>query len=119
MRVGFASHFLNVILPQEKSIQLTKCIGKGFCLVHAYSTIINAAVKIGDNCTILHSITIGAGKGGVPVIGNNVYIGAGAIIIGGVKVGNNVKIGAGAIVVNDVPDNATVICEKAKIIVRL
>lgn len=118
IRVGFASHFLNVVLPQEKSVQLTRCIGNGFCLVHAYSTIINAAAKIGNNCTVLHSVTIGAGKGGAPVIGDNVYIGAGAIIIGGVKIGNNVKIGAGAIIVNDVPDNATAVCEKARIIVK-
>ena len=52
----------------------------------------------------------------MPIIGDNVYIGAGAIIIGKVHIGNNVKIGAGAIVVTDVPDNATAVCEKARII---
>lgn len=56
------------------------------------------------------------GKGGSPIIGNNVFIGAGATIIGNIRIGNNVKIGAGAIVVSDVPDNSTVVCEKARII---
>lgn len=54
----------------------------------------------------------------MPTIGDNVYIGAGAILIGGIKIGNNVKIGAGAIVVNDIPDNATVVCEKARVIIK-
>lgn len=74
--------------------------------------------KIGKNCTILHNVTIGAGRGGAPTIGDNVYIGAGALIIGGVTVGDNVKIGAGAIVVQDIPPNCTVVCEKAKILLR-
>lgn len=118
MRVGFVHHFLNRILRQEDSVQLSSNVGEGFCLVHAYTTIINGAARLGNNCTILHSVTIGGGKGGAPTIGNNVYIGAGAIIIGGVKVGDNVKIGAGAIVVNDVPDNSTVVCEKARVIIK-
>lgn len=56
--------------------------------------------------------------GGVPVIGNNCVLGAGAKIIGGVHVGNNVHIGANAVVVEDVPDNSTVVLEKSRIIVR-
>lgn len=91
-------------------------IGPGFALVHGFGTVINGSAVIGSNCTILHNVTIGGGHGGSPVIGDNVYIGAGAIIIGCVHVGNNVKIGAGAIVVDDVPDNCTVVCEKARIL---
>ena len=84
--------------------------------MHGFGTVINGSAVIGCNCTILHNVTIGGGHGGSPVIGDNVYIGAGAIIIGGVHVGNNVKIGAGAIVVEDIPDNSTVVCDKARII---
>lgn len=65
--------------------------------------------KIGCNCTILHNVTIGAGRGGAPTIGDNVYIGAGAIIIGDIKIGDNVKVGAGAVVFKDVPSNSTVV----------
>lgn len=63
-----------------------------------------------------HCVTIGVERTGVPVIGDNVTIGAGAIILGGVRIGNNVNIGAGAIVVDDVPDNTTVVCEKARVV---
>lgn len=116
MRIGLWSHILNVFLHEEHTILLSRHVGKGLCLIHSYSTIINGDAIIGENCTILHSVTIGGGKGGAPIIGNNVYIGAGAIIIGKVHIGNNVKIGAGAIVVEDIPDNATAVCEKARII---
>lgn len=73
-------------------------------------------MEIGRNCTIHQNVTIGDTKGGVPVLEDNVSIGAEAIIIGNIRIGNNVKIGAGAIVVDDVSDRATVVCSKAKII---
>ena len=56
--------------------------------------------------------------GGAPTIGSNCLIGAGAKIIGNVHVGNNVRIGANAIVVDDVPDNCTVVMNKPRVIVR-
>nr|WP_289696509.1 hypothetical protein [uncultured Duncaniella sp.] len=93
-------------------------MGEGFVLMHGFGTVINGSAVIGKNCTILHNATIGAGNGGSPVIGDNVYIGAGAIIIGNVIVGNNVKIGADAIVVENVPDGSTVVSQKSKIICR-
>lgn len=95
-----------------------KNIGKGFVLMHGIGTVLNTNISIGDNCTVLHNVTIGAGKSGVPRIGNNVYIGAGAIIIGGVSIGDNVKIGAGAIVVKNIPSNTTVVSEKPRIILH-
>lgn len=74
--------------------------------------------KIGKNCEIFQHVVIGQGKGGAPIIGNNVIIGAGAKLIGNIRIGNNVKIGAGCIVVEDIPDNATVVMPKARIIER-
>lgn len=71
---------------------------------------------IGTNVTIFHQVTIGEGNGGAPVIGDNVLIGAGAKILGGIKVGNNVRIGANCVVVDSVPDGATVVCQKARVI---
>ena len=56
--------------------------------------------------------------GGAPTIGNNCLIGAGAKIIGNVRIGNNVRIGANAIVVDDIPDNCTVVMNKPRVIVR-
>ena len=68
---------------------------------------------IGKNCNISHGITIGVintgNKKGCPVIGDNVYIGPGAKIIGRIMIGNNSAISPNSVVTNDVPDNATVV----------
>lgn len=77
--------------------------------------------KIGKNVTILQQVTIGLKDftgGGGPTIGNNVIIGVGAKIIGPITIGNNVKIGANCIVVQDIPDNATVVMQKPRIIIK-
>lgn len=73
---------------------------------------------IGENATIFHQVTIGEGNGGAPTIGDNVLIGAGAKIIGGITIGDNVKIGANCVVCEDVPSNSTVVLNKPRIIVR-
>lgn len=88
-------------------------------LPHGLNGIIvsNDAV-IGKHCHLYHQVTIGGGNGGSPVIGDNVLIGADAKIIGSVKIGNNVKIGVGCIVTIDVPDNATVVMDKLRIILH-
>lgn len=80
--------------------------------------IVSHNAVIGENCTIFHQVTIGEGRGGAPVIGNNVLIGAGAKVIGGICIGNNVKIGAGCVVTKDVPDDATVVSDGLRFIIR-
>lgn len=64
----------------------------------------------------MQGVTIGKNTKGSPVIGDNVFIGANALVIGKVVVGNNVCIGAGSVVVKDVPDNAVVVGNPARII---
>ena len=56
--------------------------------------------------------------GGAPTIGDNVYIGPGAKIFGAIHIGNNVRIGANCVVFEDVPDNATVVLPKPRIIIK-
>lgn len=80
-----------------------------------YGIIVGLDAKIGRNVTIFHQVTIAHGK---VVIGDNVLIGAGAKILPGVTIGNNVKIGANAVVNEDVPDNATVVLNKPRIILK-
>lgn len=72
-------------------------------------------VRIGANSIIYQQVTIA--QGGVKIL-NNVLIGAGAKILPGVSIGNNVKVGANAVVVEDVPDNATVVLPKPRIILK-
>lgn len=101
------------------SIPPTVIIGKGTKFAYGgIGLVIHARSIIGCNCMIGQGITIG-GKSGwyeVPVIGNNVEINAGVRILGPVKIGNNVIIGANAVVVKDVPDNCIVAGVPAKII---
>ncbi len=85
---------------------------------------ISSGAVIGKDCVIFHQVTIGSNtlndssKKGAPVIGNNVYIGAGAKIIGSVKIGDNCRIGANCVVVKDVPNNTTVVSQPARFIIK-
>jgi len=87
-------------------------IGGGLYLGHWGTIVINPKVKIGKNCNLAHGVTIGQtnrGKNaGVPEIGNDVWIGANAVIVGGIKIGNNVLIAPNSYVNHDVPDNSIV-----------
>lgn len=95
-------------------------IGKGFYIGHYGGIVISSLAIIGENCNIMQGVTIGAssrGKSkGVPVIGDYVYMGAGAKIIGNVKIGNHAAIGANAVVTKDIPDYGVVVGMPAKII---
>lgn len=95
-------------------------IGKGFYIGHFGCIVVNSQTVIGNNVNISQGVTIGAAnrgdKAGVSVIGDGVYIGPGAKIIGAIRIGNNVAIGANAVVTHDVPDNAVVVGVPARII---
>lgn len=97
------------------------CCGKGLNLYHGGS-VINPGVKIGENCTLHGSNCIGNNgiTKEVPVIGDNVDIGYGAVIVGGIRIANNVRIGANAVVINSVEcENCTVAGIPAKVVKRL
>ena len=71
---------------------------------------------IGANCRIYQNVTIGEVERKAPTVGDNCLIGAGAILVGGIRIGDNVKIGAGAVVHTDIPDNCTVVPPPVRII---
>lgn len=95
-------------------------IGKGLFISHSGSIIINSQCVIGENCNIAPMVVIGWGKNkgveGFPVIGDRVWIGPGAKIFGPITIGNDVAIGANAVVNFNVPENSTVVGNPAKII---
>jgi serine O-acetyltransferase len=91
-------------------------IGVGFSLYHVFNTAFCDGVKIGNNVTITHGVTIGHVQGKAPVLLNNIYVGPGACILGGITIGNNAVIGANAVVIKDIPDNAIVVGNPSRII---
>lgn len=94
-------------------------IGEGLYLGHWGAVVINPKAKIGKNCNIAQGVVIGqANRGknaGFPRIGNEVWIGANAVIVGGITIGNNVLIAPNAYVTTDVPSNSVVIGNPAEI----
>ncbi len=102
------------------SIPCETKIGPGLYLGHFGSIIVNKNAVIGKNCNLSPGVVIGqinrGKRRGVPTIGSNVYIGPGAKILGNIIVGNNVAIGANAVVIDDVPNNAVVVGIPGKVI---
>lgn len=90
-------------------IPLSTEIGKGFQILHFGNVVFNPKCSIGINCTVAQGVLIGQSNRGVPRIGNQVWIGANAVLIGDIIIGNNVLIAPGAYVNINVPDNSLVI----------
>jgi serine O-acetyltransferase len=91
-------------------------IGGGLYIPHPNGTVI-VAEEIGKNCNIIANVTIGMrNEWTFPIIGDNVFIGAGARILGGIRIGDNSVIGANSVVIQDVPDNTTVVGIPARVV---
>lgn len=95
-------------------------IGEGLYFGHWGAVIINPEVIIGKNCNIAQGVTIGqTNRGdskGCPIIGDEVWIGANAVIIGKIKIGNNVLIAPNSYLTKNVPDNSIVVGNPARIL---
>ena len=125
LRWYYAHKHERLMQQHNANIPYTTQIANAPIFPHGLSGIyISAGAKIGQNCVIFHQVTIGSNtlpdskNAGFPTIGNDVYIGAGAKIIGGITIGNHVRIGANCVVTQDIPDNATVVLERPRILVR-
>jgi len=103
---GLVKIFWGIELPRKARV------GPGLYIGHFGGITVSWRAVIGRNCNLSQGVTIGvSGHGerrGTPVIGDDVYIAPGAKLFGPIRVGNNVKIGANAVVHADVPDNAVV-----------
>jgi serine O-acetyltransferase len=92
-------------------------IGPGLVVRHGYGTILSAE-RIGRNCFVHRGVTIGWDERGdrSPRVGDDVYIGAGAKVLGPITVGDGVRIGANAVVLSDVPDGSTAVGVPARVV---
>lgn len=102
------------------SIPASATIGHSFYIGHFGGIILNGNSSIGNNCNISQGVTIGVSglenKRGVPVIGDEVYIGPNSIVAGRITIGNNVLIGACSLVTTDVESNSVMLGVPAKMI---
>lgn len=90
--------------------------GRGFVILHSVGLVVNTRVLGGDNIYVESGVVIGETKKGCPVLGNNIFIGSGAKIVGDINIGDNVTIGANAVVNKSFPDNVVIGGVPAKII---
>ena len=113
-----ARHVFWSVLTQSDIAPEAK-LGRGLMLPHPNGVVIHEDAVIGDDCMIMQQVTIGMiGEDCVPRLGNNVYVGAGAKIIGKVEIGDGARIGANAVVTKDVPANFTAIGIPARLLER-
>ena len=95
-------------------------LGPGFFIDHWMGVVIGETTEVGENVTLYQGVTLGGtgterGKRH-PTLGNHVVVGAGAKVLGNIRLGNNVKVGGGSVVVHSVPDNCTVVGVPAEIV---
>jgi serine O-acetyltransferase len=96
-------------------------IGDGLYIGHTGGVHISQHAVIGRNCDIGHRVTIGVsamGREGAPILGDDIYLGPGATLIGKIRVGSGAKIAANTLVIDDVPEGATVIGVPGRIVLR-
>lgn len=121
LKIPIVKHILLIIcLIWQKLIEIltgislpySAKIGSHFYIGHFGGITINAKAVIGDNCNISQGVTVGvSGRGdnrGVPTIGNNVYIGANAVVAGKINVGDNCVVAGNSLLVSSIEDNVTV-----------
>jgi len=115
----FAYMFCEIVM--EMSLDPQAAIGGGLYIAHIGGIHINPQSIIGSNCNITHHVTVGAsamGRQGCPIVGDNVYIGTGATVVGKIKIGDGAKIAANTLVITNVPEGATVMGVPGRIVMR-
>lgn len=116
---GFIWKFL-VVIATSVTISERAEIGKGLFIAHLGNIVVGHSTVIGDYCSLHQGVTFGGswsdGEWGSPKVGNNLYVSAGAVIAGKILVGDNVAIGANAVVIKNVSSNVSVGGVPAKVI---
>lgn len=123
---GFSNSILKVVAKyrfQRTSLRMgfsvpPNVFGKGLCIVHWGTVVVNAKARVGENCRLHPDTCLGANRGSsensAPTIGRDAYIGPGAKVFGGVTLGDNVRIGANAVVNKNFPSGSILVGIPAK-----
>jgi serine O-acetyltransferase len=112
---------MSCVVIMEMDLDPQATIGGGLCIGHIGGVHINPGAVLGRNCDLAHGVTIGAsamGRQGAPIVGDDVYIGARATLVGKIKIGSGAKIAANTLVITNVPAGATVMGVPGRIIMR-
>lgn len=122
LRIPFIPRLLSQIMRFFTGVEIHPGakIGPGFFIDHGMGVVIGETSETGENVTLYQNVTLGGtgtqrGKRH-PTLGNNVVVGAGAKVLGNIRIGNNVKVGAGSVVIHSVPDNCTVVGIPAEVV---
>ncbi|MGD0892940.1 MAG: serine O-acetyltransferase [Terracidiphilus sp.] len=111
----FSEALTGIELPCEATV------GRRFRIDHFGGIVISGDAAFGDDCVIRNGVTVGlrhAGHRGAPILGNRVDVGAGAKILGAIRIGDDVLIGANAVVLVDVPSNSVAVGVPARVLPR-
>jgi serine O-acetyltransferase len=120
--IGIISSFFLRRYAYKYGFQIGGKIGPGFFIGHFGTIVISVNAQIGRNCNIAHNVTIGAARGsrsGAPSIGNEVWMGTGAVLVGNITIGDNVLIAPNAYVNFDVPSNSLVLGNPGRVIEKM
>ena len=120
-KAGYLVGFKMVEMLAGVSLPAHAAIGRGLYIGHFGGIIVHPEAVMGERCTIAQGVTIGVLGGpraGVPRLGDDVYVGAGAKVLGDVSVGDGAIIGANAVVLEDVPAGATAVGVPAMVVVK-
>lgn len=110
-------HWLNKLL-NGCVIGIRAQFGPGFVLIHPVGVVINSSTRAGRNVWLESGVVIGDNRGRSPVLGDDIFVGSGAKIIGGVTLGSGARVGANAVVLHDVAPRTTVVGIPARPLAR-
>jgi len=101
--------YLRICRKYNVDLPLKTKVGKGLIIYHCYGLVVHGDSVIGDNCMLAHQVTLAFEKGAAPQVGDRVRIAPGAKVVGGVSIGDDVVVGANAVVVKDVPSGCVTV----------
>ena len=106
--LALVPHWLNKVM-NGCVIGVRAHFGPGFVLIHPVGVVINSAIKGGRNVWLESGVVIGDNRGRSPILGDDIFVGSGAKILGGVTIGSGARVGANAVVLHDVASASTVV----------